>query len=234
MANQALALVLKFSQGTAEVTAGSDHPGVAAFRRAMEEGQLTGTWRYLIVYALPVVPYTIIGTFVRTPKSSSHVAVQALPHDESRGLNYRSAPPPEHMFPWFSLLAPDVTGFTELPGQLVVRFPPPPGDLHEFGERLLADSNLGIVPLPSATGPGPTYVQFDVWLGRGPDWKTLQVRPLAWSYKPDIVEEAPDPQDVTVNRVDIDLGPEIGVAVLVLRPAGRLRRLRILRATLSR
>lgn len=165
MPRQPLDLVLKFSQGTGELAVATDHPAVAAFRRAMEEGQLTGAWRYLLVHDLPTLPYTIIGTFVKTPKgrvlffpgaaiaietddpsarfngkrldhitadppgsveTSSHVAVHDLPHNKSRGVNYRSAPPPEHMFPWFSFLLPDLAGFAKLPAQLVVRFPPPP------------------------------------------------------------------------------------------------------------
>jgi len=274
MPGQPLDLVLKFSRGTGQLAVGTDHPVVAAFRRAMEEGQLTGVWRYLLVHDLPTLPYTILGTFVRTPrgrvlffpgaaiaidtddptarfngrrlghitvdpprtaKTSSHVAVQDLPHHESRGLNYRSAPPPEHMFPWFSFLLSDLAGFAALPAQLLVRFPPPPGNIHDFGQRLLADGDVASVPLPPPAGPGPAYVQFDVWLGRGPDWKALKVRPLAWAYMPEIVKDAPaHKQDVAVNRVDIELGSEIGVAVLVLRPAGRLLHPRILRPTLSR
>lgn len=58
---------------------------------------------------------------------------------------------------------------------------------------------------------------------------------MAWPYKPGFVKDAPeDKQDVTVNRVDIELGSDIGLAVLVLRPAGRLLHPRILRPTLSR
>jgi len=274
MSGQPLDLVLNFSQGTGKLVVGTDYPAVAAFQRAMEEGQLTGTWRYLLAHDFPTLPYTIIGTFVKTPKgrvlffpgaaiaietddptarfngrrlghitvdpprtakTSSHVAVQDLPHHESRGLKYRSAPPPDHMYPWFSFLLPDLSGFAALPAQLVVRFPPPPGNLHDFGQRLLADGAFATVPLPPPAGPGPVYVQFDVWLGRGASWKTLKARPLAWAYKPEIVKDAPaHKQDVTVNRVDIGLGPEIGLAVLVLRPSGRLLRPRILRPTLSR
>jgi hypothetical protein len=52
---------------------------------------------------------------------------------------------------------------------------------------------------------------------------------------PEIVRDAPaHKQDVAVKRVDIELGSEIGLAVLVLRPAGQLLHLRILRPTLSR
>ncbi len=238
----------------------------------MEEGQLTGTWRYLFTYDLPILPYTIVGTFVKTPKGhvlffpgaaiaiqtddptarfngkrldhittdpprtakpSSHVAVQDLPHDESRGLNYRSTPPSEHMFPWFSFLLPDLAGFAELPAELVVRFPSPPGNVHDFGKRLLADGGSNDVPLPPVARAGPTYIQFDVWLGQGPHWKALKVRPLPWPYKPEIVEGAPEHrQEVTVNRVDIDLGPDTGLVVLVLRPAGRLLHPQILRPQL--
>jgi len=274
MTRQPLDLLLKFSQGKGVLAVDTEHPAVAAFRRGMEEGQLTGTWRYLLTYDLPTLPYTIVGTCVKTPKGhvlffpgaaiaietddptarfngkrldhitadpprtakpSSHVAVQDLPYDESRGLNYRSAPPPEHMVPWFSFLLPNLAGFAELPAQLRVRFPPPPGNVDDFGQRLLADGGFDRVPLPPVAGPGPTYVQFDVWLGRGSHWKTLRVRPLSWPYKPEIVEGAPEQrQDVTVNRVDIDLGSETGLAVLVLRPAGRLRHPRILRPKLSR
>lgn len=269
-----LGIVMRFSEGTGELTVGMDHPVVGAFRRGMEEGQLTGKWRYLIVHEIPAVPYTIIGAFVRTPrsrvlffpaadsvietvdsprfkgkpldhitadpprteKSSSHIAVRGLPVEKSRGLNYRSAPPPEHMFPWFSLLIPDLNGFTELPARLEVPFPRPCGDVRKFADRLLADGGFATMPLPSVTADRTShYIQFDVWLGRGPDWKTLEVRSLDWPYKPEIVEAAPEnKQQVKGFRVDIDLGPDIGVAVLGVRPSGHLRSPLILRPTLSR
>lgn len=248
----------------------------AAFRRGMEEGQLTGAWRYLLIYEPPSLTPTIVGSFVNTPKgrvlffpgasiaietddptarfngkrldhitadppsrgkSASHVAVRDLPHDESRGINYRSVPPPEHMIPWFSLLIPDFEGFSEAPARLIVRFPCPPriSDIQLFGQRLLADGGTVSLPVPISTYSDQTYLQFDVWLGRGAEWKTLRVRPLSWPYKPELVQDAPDgEQQVTVNRVDIDLGSDVGVAVLVLRPAGRLLEPRILRPTLSR
>lgn len=273
MTQQPLDFVLEFSQGKGELAVDTAHPVVAPFRRSIEEGKPTGTWHYLIISDLPTLPYTIVGTFVKTPKGrvlffpgaaigietddptacfngkrldhitadpprtaklSSHIAVQGLPHDESRGLSYRSALPPKHRFPWFSLLVPDLAGFTELPAQLVVRFPPTHGNVYDFGKRLIGEGGIDSIPLPPPAAPEPTYIQFDVWLGQGPDCKKSQVRPLAWPYKPEIVQSAPEyQQDVTVNRVDIDFGSDSCLAVLVLRPAGRLLRPRILRASLS-
>ena len=49
MTRQPLDLVLKFSQGSGVLAVDTDHPAVAAFRRGMEEGQLTGTWRFLLI-----------------------------------------------------------------------------------------------------------------------------------------------------------------------------------------
>jgi hypothetical protein len=153
-----LTLVLKYSHGVGELNADLTHPVAAAFRRGMEEGQLTGSWRFLVLKADPS-PRLILGTFVRTRRdrilffpggtaivstddptakfyarhlghitldpqrtqtSASHFASRGLPPKHSRGLEYRTTPPPGHMVPWFSLLLPDLEGLSVLPKTLSI------------------------------------------------------------------------------------------------------------------
>jgi hypothetical protein len=273
MANDPLELCFEFPMGIGDLVTDFEHPITAAFRRGIEEGQLTGTWYYLVIHDTSDNKYTIIGTFTKTPnnrvlffpgadiaidtgdptsrfngtrldhitsdpprnqKYSSHVAVYGLSDNKSRGLNHRSKPPKDHMWPWFSLLIPNLNDFPHLPRRLIIQFTKPSGDLIEFGQRVISNGGLSIVALPSENNPSHRFIQFDVWIGRQENWQMLKVRPIAWAYKPEVVESAPNgKQDIQVNRVDIPLAPDIGLAVLITRPIGNLSGARILRPTLS-
>ncbi len=264
-------LTLEFasSKGHGFVRATIDDPLVAAFRRGIQDGQITGVWRYFAVtrtYGPPVV----IGNFVRTPKGrllyfpastvelftddpsarfngktldhitldqasegthASHVAVKDLSHSKSRGLNQRSRLPGATA-PWFSILTADLDGFSILPMKLIFEFPPPRKDVVAYGKELVTNGGIGSVRL-LPQGKDEDYIQFDVWVGRGADWKKSPIHPLPWVYKPEIVADAPKHrQTVTFNRVDIQFAGDIGLSVVHTRPRGRLLGPRILRATL--
>jgi hypothetical protein len=62
-----LSLHILLASGRGELKVSPDHPVFAAFRRGMEEGQLTGTWRFLVATAQEISAPFIIGTFVETP-----------------------------------------------------------------------------------------------------------------------------------------------------------------------
>lgn len=166
-------------------------------------------------------------------KYSSHVAVQDPRLQKSRGIPYTSTPPSGYMAPWFSLLMPDLHGFYRLPQKLSIRFPSPRPDLVHFGEQLLGEGGIAFVPLPPSAS-SPNYIQFDVWSGQESGWQNLQVRPIAWAYKPEIVADPPtSEQEIKVNRVNIEFSTTAGIVVVVSRPAGRLLEPRILRPTLK-
>lgn len=139
------------------------------------------------------------------------------------------------MWPWFSLLIPDLSGFVQLPARLIVRFLPPPGDLEMFFNRLIGDGGSSeVFPLPSASGSGISYFQFDVWLGRGFGWQSRQVKPLAWSYKSEIVQDPPsEKQQLQIGHINFSFDSQLGIVVLVSRPQGILQDRHILRPTLS-
>lgn len=46
----------------------ASHPVVAAFRRGIEEGQLTGCWRFLLTADESSPAPAVVGTFVQTPR----------------------------------------------------------------------------------------------------------------------------------------------------------------------
>jgi hypothetical protein len=62
-----LSLHFRFSVGDEELRVPVSHPAFAAFRRGMEDGQLTGTWRFLLASIPPARLPTIVGTVVETP-----------------------------------------------------------------------------------------------------------------------------------------------------------------------
>jgi hypothetical protein len=165
--------------------------------------------------------------------SRSHVAVVGVPKDRSRGVGFRTVPPPGTMIPWFSLLTPGLDGFPVLPKELSVTFPPPRPDVGSFGDRLCTAGGLTVAPLPEARG-NPNFLQVDVWVGRGPAWKALKTRPLAWSYKPELVRNPPPgTQDVQVAAGDLEFSRVVGVRLLALRPQGTLGSSHILRPRLD-
>ena len=166
-------------------------------------------------------------------KYSSHVAVQGLPAHESRGSRHTANPPSGYMVPWFSLLVPHIQGFPKMPKTLSIQFQSPRPDLARFGKQLIGEPRMALVPLPRSANR-PSYVQFDVWAGRGSAWQAAQVKVIAWAYKPEIVADAPKgQQNIIVNRMVIRFSSTAGVVVLISRPAGELLVPRILRPTLS-
>jgi len=157
-------------------------------------------------------------------KFTSHVAVYGLPKKKSRGLSYSSFPPSGYMFPWFSLVIPNTRGFCILPARLAVEFQAPKSDVLRRFEHLTRElDGYELTPLPPTKGTGPSYIQFDVWIGRGKKWRELQRRPLAWAYKPEIVMyPLVGKQTLTAAQVLFDFGSDLGLAVLVTRPLGTL------------
>jgi hypothetical protein len=142
-------------------------------------------------------------------------------------------PPPDTMIPWFSLLTPSLDNFPFLPKRLSVTFPPPRPDVDNFGNQLLTSAGLTVAPLPEAHG-SPNFLQVDFWVGRGAAWKSLKTRPLAWTYKPELVGNPPsDSQDIRVAVGDLELSSVVGVRLLVMRPQGTLDSLHILRPRLD-
>lgn len=262
-----LSLHFRLSSAAGELRVEPSHPLFAAFRRGIEEGQLTGTWRFLLATETGVPSPAVIGTFVKTPKDrllyfpgaqleiaaatqtdrfndlpldhltldppngdrySSHVAVRRLPPDKTRGLSYTAQVRPGFLFPWFSLLVPDLTGFAALPSRLYVEFPSPRRDLQRYGERLMASGGMIILRLPPQP-PSAAYLQFDVWVGHDLDWRTRQARVLPWAYKPAIVTNPPKQQDVECSIAEAEFTTAVGVRVVASRPRGQLRAPRILR-----
>jgi hypothetical protein len=92
----------------------------------------------------------------------SHVAVFGLPIEDSRGLGWRTTPPPGFLVPWFTLLAHDLDEFELLPEKLIVQFPPLRPDLSEFANELMRGPHLAHAPAPPASTTH-TFFQFDVW-----------------------------------------------------------------------
>ncbi len=264
-----LSLHFRLSSGSGELKVPFTHPVVAAFRRGIEEGQLTGTWRFLLTTDTASTTPTMVGAFVETPKGRflyfpgaeievstgtrdtrfedyaldhltldppknrhyyrSHIAVRGLPERDSRGLDYRASASPGFLFPWFSLLLPGLHGFATLPAHLYVEFPSPRSDLETYGQQLMANGGMIHLPLP-APPPSIHYIQFDIWVGHGQNWRDRQSRPIAWAYKPEIVADAPPGrQDIQVRTVDTDFRPGFGIRIMVYRPRGRLLGARILR-----
>lgn len=264
-----LSLHFRFSSGTGDLKVPSTHPVFAAFRRGIEEGQLTGTWRFLLTTDAASPGSIVVGTFVETPKRRflyfpgaeievstgtqntpfenypldhltldppnksdyyrCHIAVRKLPEKQSRGLDYRAPISAGFLFPWFSLLVPGLDGFAALPAHLYVEFPSPRRDLQTYGDQLMANGGMIHLPLPQSP-PDIHYIQFDVWVGYGQDWRARRAQPLAWAYKPDIIAHAPPArQDIQPRTVDTDLSPESGIRIMVCRPLGRLLAARILR-----
>jgi hypothetical protein len=164
----------------------------------------------------------------------SHVAVFWVPIEDSRGLGYRTTPPPGLLIPWFTLLAPGLEEFELLPEKLIIKFPPPRPDLNEFAKDLMGGPKLAHAPAPTASTTR-TFFQFDVWAGREFGWQQRGSRPLAWAYKPEVVKDAPTgSQQVHTIELNIDLSPEVGVRIVASRPAGQLVAARLLRPRLSR
>ena len=170
---------------------------------------------------------------VKPGRHASHVAVLGLTHEKSRGLNYTTRPPAGYGVPWFSLLVPDLRGYHQLPKQLKIHFPRSRPDGSRFGEQLLSNGGLGFVPLPSHPG-SPSYIQFDIWAGRGAGWERLGDKPLSWPYKPELVANAPRGlQAVQVNRLSMGFSPTLGIVVNVCRPIGQLRGSKSLRPNIA-
>jgi len=165
---------------------------------------------------------------------ASHVAIYADPGENSRGLNYRSSRPADHLFPWMSLLLPNLDGLPTLPRILRVTFAPPRPDLERFGNQILEDGGLAWVPAPEAATEGEYYLQFDVWVGRGREWERGKARVIAWAYIPEVVRNAPWlQQSLEVRRLHIKLEEELGLVLMLSRPRGKLQGARILRPTLN-
>jgi len=105
-------------------------------------------------------------------------------------------------------------------------------DLRRFGDDVL-QGGVTFVELPEAQAAA-NFVQVDVWAGMTDGWSLLGARPLAWAYKPEIVNDAPvGQQEIVARRGDIVFSDSRGVRVFVSRPTGVLTAARILRPTLS-
>ena len=165
-----------------------------------------------------------------TPKGTqkSHVALL----DGVRGSKYTSRPPDGHLFPWFTLLAPTLGDFAELPAELSTTFAPPRPDVLGFAHDLIRGPGLALAPLP--TGCSDSFLQLDVWVGRTKDWRSLSSRPLAWAYKPDLVSNAPPgQQNINVIAQQVEFEPSVGLTLLCSRPRGNVAEAHILRPTVS-
>jgi hypothetical protein len=138
------------------------------------------------------------------------------------------------LFPWLSILVPDLDGFFRLPRILRATFAPPRSDVKRFAEQVLANGGASVVPAPELKGAGTSYLQFDVWVGKGQEWEAGKARVVAWPYKPEIVRNAPAlQQDLQVRRLHIGLGEDLGLVLLMTRPIGELQGSRLLRPTLN-
>jgi hypothetical protein len=164
-------------------------------------------------------------------RHQSHVAVFGLPMKGSRGLGYRTTPPPGLLIPWFTLLTPSLEEFEFLPEKLIVTFPPLRPDLSEFAKEFMRGPKLAHAPAPTASTTR-TVFQFDVWAGRGLGWKQLGSRSLAGAYKPEVVKGAPTGNQV-IRQFDVDLSSDVGVRIVASRPPGQLDSARLLRPRLS-
>lgn len=160
-------------------------------------------------------------------RHKSHIAVRGLP-DKSRGLSITSIPPVGHLVPWFSVLVPSLDVFPALPQKLLVRFPHPHPDPHQFAPLLEGMGHLSSIPLPPFDS-SPNFVQFDAWAGRWSGWKESKAKALAWAYKPDVVDAVPERQRIVSNQINLEFTPTAGVRVILSRPAGALRSSRFFR-----
>jgi hypothetical protein len=238
----------------------------------MEEGQLTGSWRFLVLKEDSGVPPLILGTFVRTPRdrvlffpggksvlitddptvkfyarhldhitldphrtatAAFHVASRGFPPEQSRGLEYRTTPPPGQMVYWFSLLLPSLEGLSVFPNALSITFPPPRGNIDEFCARLMDDGGYSEMDLLAPPEGAASFLQFDIWVGRGIGWRDLGSHPLPWALFDEIVEDA-GPQRLQGTRTAIPFADDLGVVVFACRPIGTLSTARLLRARLNR
>lgn len=262
-----LSLHFRIASARGELKVNPDHPVFAAFRRGIEEGQLTGTWRFLLATAQEISAPLIVGTFVETPNGrllyfpgaqieiaeasgtnrfddaqldhltldspkrsrySSHIAGRDLPDERSRGASYTAPLTPGFLFPWFSLLVPNLDGFSFLPSRLYVEFPAPRADLHRYADHLIANGGVVQIRLPSSK-QDPSYYQIDVWVGHGTDWRSRRAQVLPWVYKPEIVAHPPGRQQVQAGISEAELREGVGLRVFTSRPLGRLLSPRILR-----
>ena len=136
------------------------------------------------------------------------------------------------MHPWFSLLLPNLTGYSIVPQRMEATFPATRNSVAEFAKELLESFEflqiLSLTPLPP---DGPSYLQFDFWVGRGAAWRDLAVRRLP--YAKDVVSEVPARQRVDGVQLDVEMTTEDGISVLISRPRGRLISSRILWPTLQ-
>lgn len=164
---------------------------------------------------------------------SSHMAVRGTPQHPSRGLRYRTRAPLGSMLPWFTLLHQSLDSFPLLPRLLLLHFPQIRPDLERFAEEVMHTRGMVATRVPEPNAE-PSFCQIEFWVGRGTAWQALNSRLLAWAYIPEIVEDAPRPQqETTLTSVDIGLAPEVGVRIICGRPQGRLKSPRIVRPSLS-
>ncbi len=165
----------------------------------------------------------------------SHVA--AGPPSGARGLTRTTKPPPGTLVPWFSLLVPDLDPFPRLPGEMIVRFDAPHAEekgFQQFADRLVrAGGGTVVLPLPPAAA-GSSFVQLDMWAGRGEGWRGMASRVLPWVYKTELVRAAPPGrQTVRATSIDFEVADGRGLRPILSRPEGVLLGARILRPQLS-
>jgi hypothetical protein len=112
-------------------------------------------------------------------RNASHVAVFDVPAKESRGFQFRTIPPKNLMIPWFSFLTTSLDGFHLFPAKLCVTFPPVRPDIEKFGNEIVKLCRFVIGVLPPINLDLESFIEIDVWVGRGSNWMNLNSRPFA-------------------------------------------------------
>lgn len=158
----------------------------------------------------------------------SHVTFHGMSEKDRRGLQFTTTAPPNGLAPWFTLLLPSLEHLLALPHELAITFPPPRQEVKRF-IRGFGSGGVSAASVPPSVAE-PSFLQLDIWAGRGDDWKEKSARVLPWACVDAIVAAPPKgSQKLTANCGTIELAPGIGVKVLVSRPQGRLDAGHILR-----
>jgi hypothetical protein len=166
---------------------------------------------------------------------SSHLAVIAAGLDErTRGekFSFRLSEP-QNLAYWFSILTPDLASHPRLPALVRARFSSGKRSVADIAPLLASRFRTASVPMPALVRQ-PSFLQLDVWVGRGDVtcWRQLKVVP--YSTNLNIVDGAPkDEYSLVAHAAPMSFADGDGIVAMLWRPHGRLQRPMLMRARLE-
>lgn len=163
----------------------------------------------------------------RANKRSSHVVTQKHGGRGPRNLDYTSPLKDGYMFPWFSIILPDLNVLEVLPQKILLPHEMPNSDLPRRPKPAIGELKSSATAAFASPPPeGPSYVQFDVWATDQSNWSGLKAQTFSYDGQPS-QERATGQHD---NQLVED---ECGIRILAHYRSGEVERPIILRPRLE-